>query len=54
MSLEDLETRKRARWDSMTMREKVGDWAFRNQYRLIMASWALGMGVATALTFREK
>lgn len=54
MSIDDIETRKRMRWNAMTVREKVGDWAFRNQYRLIMASWAVGMGVASAIIFREK
>jgi len=42
------------RWESLSTREKFGDWASRNQYKIILASWALSMGVAGAIIMKDK
>lgn len=42
------------RWDKMTMTEKIGDWAMRRQYSLIIGGWAASLGVATAIISRNK
>jgi len=42
------------KWEGLTMKEKVGAWAFRHEYGLIMASWALSLGAAGAIISRNR
>ena len=42
------------RWDNMSVKEKIGDWAMRRQYSLIMGGWATSLGVAAAIISRNK
>lgn len=42
------------RWDSMSATEKLGDWAFRRQYSLIIGSWAMSLGLAASIISRNK
>ncbi|KAJ3788154.1 hypothetical protein GGU10DRAFT_385183 [Lentinula aff. detonsa] len=52
--LNEKEQKKIAEWDAMTPTQKLGDWARRHEYSLIMGSWALSLGVAGALISRDK
>lgn len=45
---------ERSRWNSLDNQEKLKDWAIRNQYKIILGSWAAGMAVAGAIVFRNK
>jgi len=38
----------------MTMRQKVGDWAFRHQYSIILGGWAGSLALAGAIIARNK
>jgi len=42
------------RWESLTTREKIGDWALRHQYPIIVGSWAASLGVAAAIIMKDK
>jgi hypothetical protein len=42
------------RWESLSTREKFGEWTSRNQYKIILASWAVSMGVAGAIIMKDK
>lgn len=42
------------RWETLSTREKVGDWALRHQYSLILGSWATSMGVAAAIIMKDR
>jgi hypothetical protein len=42
------------RWNNMSMTEKLGDFAARRQYSLIIAGWATSLGVAAAIISRNK
>jgi len=45
---------ERSRWNSLDSREKLKDWAIRNQYKIILGSWAASMGVAAAIVMRNR
>ncbi|OBZ70409.1 Respiratory supercomplex factor 2, mitochondrial [Grifola frondosa] len=40
-------------WDTLTTTEKVKDWSSRNQYKLILGSWALSMAIAGSIVMRN-
>lgn len=42
------------RWEAMSLKQKVGDWSARNQYKIILGSWMLSMGVSGAIIMRDK
>jgi len=42
------------RWNNMSMTGKLGDFAARRQYSLIIAGWATSLGVAAAIISRNK
>jgi len=41
-------------WQQMTTKEKLGDWAARHQYSIILAGWASSLSVAGAVISRDK
>ncbi|OSX60165.1 hypothetical protein POSPLADRAFT_1058341 [Postia placenta MAD-698-R-SB12] len=43
-----------SRWNRLDSKEKITDWANRNQYKIILGSWAASMAVAGALVMRNK
>lgn len=54
---EELDTvaqREQDRWNRLKTNEKVTEWATRHQYGIIGGSWALSMGVASAVIMRDK
>jgi len=42
------------RWEGLSTREKVGDWALRHQYPLILGSWAASLGLAAAIIMKDR
>ncbi|KAJ4479116.1 hypothetical protein J3R30DRAFT_3474211 [Lentinula aciculospora] len=52
--LNEKERKVNEKWDAMTPQQKLGDWASRHEYSLIMGSWALSLGLAGALISRDK
>ncbi|KAF8806269.1 hypothetical protein BYT27DRAFT_7191593 [Phlegmacium glaucopus] len=42
------------RWDRLSINEKLGDWAARRQYSIIIGGWATSLGVAAAIISRNK
>ena len=45
---------ERKRWELLSTREKVGDWALRHQYPLIVGSWVASLGVAAAIIMKDR
>ncbi|KAH7915575.1 hypothetical protein BJ138DRAFT_1141629 [Hygrophoropsis aurantiaca] len=45
---------EQARWAALSMKEKVGDWAVRHQFSIILGSWALSMAVAGGIIARDR
>ncbi|KAG6850920.1 hypothetical protein H0H93_006746 [Arthromyces matolae] len=43
-----------ARWDDLSNREKLADWADRHQYSLILGGWASSLAFAGAVISRDK
>ena len=52
--LEEQEYAERKRWETLSTKEKVGDWALKHQYSLILGSWAASMGVAAAIIMKDR
>ncbi|KAL0950150.1 hypothetical protein HGRIS_010146 [Hohenbuehelia grisea] len=52
--LEEKEVKEEARWESLDTSSKLKDWALRHQYSLIVGGWALSLGVAGAVLYRDK
>ena len=52
--LEEVEHAEQKRWQSLSTREKIGDWAVKHQYSLILGSWAASMGVAAAIIMKDR
>ncbi|KAH9918187.1 uncharacterized protein BXZ73DRAFT_105312 [Epithele typhae] len=42
------------RWEQMTVAQKVKDWASRNQYKVIVGSWAASMAIAGTIVMRNR
>ena len=43
-----------SRWDALSSKEKFRDWAMRNQYKIILGSWAASMAIAGAIVMRNR
>ncbi|KAF9223162.1 hypothetical protein BS17DRAFT_782455 [Gyrodon lividus] len=54
LELERVAAEEDARWNSLSTREKVQDWASRHQYSIILGSWALSMALAGAVIAKDK
>ncbi|KAI0921731.1 hypothetical protein AcV5_000753 [Taiwanofungus camphoratus] len=52
--LEREEQMEQKRWNSLEYKEKLKDWAIRNQYKIILGSWVLSMGVAGAMVMGNR
>jgi len=52
--LEEEEHAEQRRWEALSTREKVSDWAVKHQYPLIVGSWAASMGVAAAIIMKDR
>ncbi|KAJ8517983.1 hypothetical protein ONZ45_g4907 [Pleurotus djamor] len=52
--LDEKEQQEEARWNSLDTSSKIGDWAARHQYSLILGGWASSLGIAAAIISRDK
>ena len=50
----DKERREERRWESLSSGQKLKDWAMRNQYKIILGSWAASMAVAGTIVMRNR
>jgi len=52
--LERIEAQEESRWKRLDTEEKLKDWAVRNQYKIILGSWAAGMAFAGGIVWRDR
>ncbi|KAJ7129128.1 hypothetical protein C8R46DRAFT_1143494 [Mycena filopes] len=52
--LDMQEHQELSRWERMSMTDKIGDWASRHEYSIIVGGWALSLAVAGGLISRNK
>ncbi|KAK7470252.1 Replication factor C, subunit RFC4 [Stygiomarasmius scandens] len=52
--LSEKEQKEKEKWEAMTLKQKVGDWASRHEYSIIMGSWAASLAAAGAIISRDK
>ncbi|KAH7922541.1 hypothetical protein BV22DRAFT_1037382 [Leucogyrophana mollusca] len=43
-----------ARWNALSTKEKLANWATRHQYSIILGSWALSIAIAGGIIARDK
>ncbi|THH32757.1 hypothetical protein EUX98_g1467 [Antrodiella citrinella] len=48
------EAEEEQRWEALSLRQRVKEWAIANQYKVILGAWALGMGVAGTIVWRNR
>ncbi|OCH90969.1 hypothetical protein OBBRIDRAFT_792777 [Obba rivulosa] len=54
LELERQQQEQRSRWERLGSKEKFMSWATSNQYKVILGSWAVGMGIAGSIIMRNK
>ena len=42
------------RWEALSSAGKLKDWAMRNQYKVILGSWAASMAIAGTIVMRNR
>jgi len=52
--LEEKRATEHALWQELTTKERIGEWANRHQYGLILGGWASSLAVAGAIISRDK
>jgi len=52
--LDEKEVQEAKKWDSMNLKQKIGDWGFRHQYSIILGGWAGSLAIAGAIISRQK
>ncbi|KAI0368125.1 hypothetical protein BV20DRAFT_969717 [Pilatotrama ljubarskyi] len=52
--LEREERVEQAHWQTLDTKAKLKEWAMRNQYKIILGSWAASMAVAGAIVMRNR
>jgi len=52
--IERVKSEDQKHWETLSMKEKMKEWAMRNQYKVIVGSWAVSMGVAGAIVMANK
>ncbi|KAI0699818.1 hypothetical protein BC835DRAFT_1304333 [Cytidiella melzeri] len=52
--LERVKSEDQLRWEKLSTGEKMREWAMKNQYKVILGSWAVSMGVAGAIVMANK
>jgi len=54
LELDRAASEEEARWNALATGDKIGDWAYRHQYSIILGSWALSMAIAGAIVAKNK
>jgi hypothetical protein len=52
MDAEDLQEYNRIQ--ALTTGQRILEWTIRNQYKIILGTWALSMGVAGSIIMKDK
>ena len=52
--LDEEENVERRRWEALSTKEKISDWAMTHQYSLIVGSWAASLGLAAAIIMKDR
>ena len=52
--LDEEEHLEKIRWAGLSTKEKIGDWALKQQYSLILGSWAASLGLAAAIIMKDR
>ncbi|CAK5263138.1 unnamed protein product [Mycena citricolor] len=52
--IERHEEQQLTSWERMSTKEKLGDWASRHEYSIIVGSWALSLALAGGIISRDK
>ncbi|KAF5332013.1 hypothetical protein D9758_014573 [Tetrapyrgos nigripes] len=52
--LSEKERQEKAKWESMTWQQKVGDWTSRHEYSIIIGSWASSLAIAGGIISRDR
>jgi len=52
--LQREEAAEKQRWSALGTKDKIKQWAVKNQYPVIMGSWALSMAAAGILVWRDR
>ena len=52
--LDEEENVERRRWEALSTKGKISDWAMKNQYPLILGSWAASLGVAAVIIMKDR
>ncbi|KAI0638040.1 hypothetical protein C8Q77DRAFT_1153726 [Trametes polyzona] len=52
--LEREERVQQSRWEMLDTKAKFKEWALRNQYKIIVGSWAASMAIAGAIVMRDR
>lgn len=51
--LDEKQRQIESKWDAMSTKDKIGDWASRHEYSIILGGWALGLAVAGGVISRD-
>lgn len=52
--LDEKAVQEDARWTALSVKDKVGEWADRHQYTIIMGGWAASLALAGLIISRDK
>lgn len=52
--LERVKSEEERHWESLSRTERLKEWAMKNQYKVILGSWAVSMGVAGAIVMANR
>ncbi|KAF8897914.1 hypothetical protein BD779DRAFT_408640 [Infundibulicybe gibba] len=52
--LDEKQLQQESRWSQMSTKDKLGDWAERHQYSIILGGWASSLALAGAIIARDK
>jgi hypothetical protein len=52
--IDAIRARQQARWESMTLRQKIGDFASRHEYGIIAGGWAASLAGSFGIIMRNK
>ena len=52
--LEREEQAAETSWEHLSTKDKLKDWAVRNQYKVILGSWAASMAIAGTIVMRNR
>jgi hypothetical protein len=52
--IERVKTEEQKHWETLSMGQKMREWAMKNQYKVILSSWAVSLGIAGAIVMANK